>query len=105
MLNIALLPERNFHFQHLKTKAKASYKYFPFYGLGYLETFGLFEHSQASPACPSESNCMNMYISMEHWWTDDSSQENRRTPTGNYPGAIFVHHKYIMERPGCEADE
>jgi hypothetical protein len=37
MLNISLLPEKNFHFKHLKTNVKASYQYFPFYAPPYLE--------------------------------------------------------------------
>ena len=30
----------------------------------------MFEDSQASPACPSDSSSINMNMSMELWWND-----------------------------------
>ena len=37
----------------------------------------MFEGSQASPACPSDSSSINMKMRMEHWWNDtDRGRQN-----------------------------
>jgi hypothetical protein len=34
------------------------------------ESVVLFEGSLSSPACPSDKSCVEMQMSVEHWWND-----------------------------------
>ena len=62
-----------------------------------------YEGSQASPACPYQTNIKIKLSSMEHWW-DNPEREKLKSSDKNLPRCRhFVHHKSQMDWPGFKS--